>query len=217
MAELKKSKILITAGNTWTPIDDVRVITNIFSGETGLQIARQLAKKGFLVTLLLADVRINIEPFMHKNLTIKRTLTFSKLYSRLKTCVCSGNYAMLIQAAAISDFEIKKTQKGKLDSSKKLTLKLTPTPKIIGKVKKWSPNIKLISFKLEAAVKKKELIQLALQSKKQAQATLTIANTLPTKKKHTFYIVKNAEQIRKVVGKKQLAKRLASIIDDELK
>ena len=35
-------KILVTAGNTQTPIDQVRCITNVFSGRTG---ARLLSKR----------------------------------------------------------------------------------------------------------------------------------------------------------------------------
>ena len=36
---VRRMKILVTAGNTQTPIDRVRSITNIFSGRTGARIA----------------------------------------------------------------------------------------------------------------------------------------------------------------------------------
>jgi phosphopantothenate-cysteine ligase/phosphopantothenoylcysteine decarboxylase/phosphopantothenate--cysteine ligase len=36
--------ILVTAGNTQTPIDKVRCLTNIFSGETGARIAIEAAR-----------------------------------------------------------------------------------------------------------------------------------------------------------------------------
>ena len=45
-------KILVTAGNTQTPIDRVRCITNIFSGKTGAQIALEAHRHGHSVVLL---------------------------------------------------------------------------------------------------------------------------------------------------------------------
>jgi len=44
--------ILVTAGNTQTPIDRVRCITNIFSGKTGTRIAAAGCERGHAVTLL---------------------------------------------------------------------------------------------------------------------------------------------------------------------
>ena len=46
-------KILITAGSTWIGIDEVRILTNRFTGKTGLYLAQELKKKGYLVTLLI--------------------------------------------------------------------------------------------------------------------------------------------------------------------
>src|SRR5205823_4234579 len=43
--------LLITAGNTQSPIDRVRCITNIFSGRTGAQVARTAWGRGHTVTL----------------------------------------------------------------------------------------------------------------------------------------------------------------------
>ena len=41
--------ILVTAGNTITPIDRVRVITNVFTGRTGARIAGRLGSKWYAV------------------------------------------------------------------------------------------------------------------------------------------------------------------------
>ena len=38
--------LLITAGNTQTPIDRVRCITNIFTGRTGAQVALEAHRRG---------------------------------------------------------------------------------------------------------------------------------------------------------------------------
>jgi phosphopantothenate-cysteine ligase/phosphopantothenoylcysteine decarboxylase/phosphopantothenate--cysteine ligase len=44
--------ILVTAGNTQAPIDDVRCITNIFTGHTGTRIALAAYSRGHSITLL---------------------------------------------------------------------------------------------------------------------------------------------------------------------
>lgn len=49
-------KILVTAGATQTPIDQVRAITNIFKGKTGTQIAIELASEGHYVHLLTSNL-----------------------------------------------------------------------------------------------------------------------------------------------------------------
>jgi phosphopantothenate-cysteine ligase/phosphopantothenoylcysteine decarboxylase/phosphopantothenate--cysteine ligase len=44
--------VLVTAGNTQTPIDRVRCITNVFSGRTGARVAMEAAARGHQVALL---------------------------------------------------------------------------------------------------------------------------------------------------------------------
>jgi phosphopantothenate---cysteine ligase (CTP) len=44
--------LLVTAGNTQTPIDRVRCITNIFTGRTGAQVALEAHRRGHAVTHL---------------------------------------------------------------------------------------------------------------------------------------------------------------------
>ena len=51
----KNKTVLITAGSTWVLIDSVRVITNIFSGSLGYEIAQEAARRGAHVVLLLGN------------------------------------------------------------------------------------------------------------------------------------------------------------------
>lgn len=52
---LNGKNILITAGPVWVPLDRVRVITNIFSGELGVTIAKVLPKKELKLLFVLAQ------------------------------------------------------------------------------------------------------------------------------------------------------------------
>ena len=54
---LSRKKVLITAGPTWVPVDKVRVIGNLATGETGIQLAEKFAAAGARVTLLLGPVQ----------------------------------------------------------------------------------------------------------------------------------------------------------------
>jgi len=211
-----KHKILVTAGNTWSPIDNVRVITNKFSGKTGLSIAYHLAKEGFKVTLILADFRTNLKKFKHKNIKIKRAITYTSFYKVLKKEVKKREYSAIIHAAAISDYKLKKQFLGKVKSKRNLSLNLQATKKIVDRIKKWDKQIILIKFKLEANIKKNKLFNVALKSKKKSNAAFVIANAIPFNKKHTFYIIKTKKRYKKVQGKNKLAKFIANIFKTEL-
>ena len=52
MNKKKKIRVLVTAGATWVKVDEVRILTNRFTGKTGLSLAEGLKKKGYRVTLL---------------------------------------------------------------------------------------------------------------------------------------------------------------------
>jgi phosphopantothenate-cysteine ligase/phosphopantothenoylcysteine decarboxylase/phosphopantothenate--cysteine ligase len=51
-------KILVTAGNTQAPIDQVRCITNIFTGRTGTRIALEARERGHDVCLLTSHPEV---------------------------------------------------------------------------------------------------------------------------------------------------------------
>src|SRR5262249_14112903 len=56
--------ILVTAGNTQSPIDKVRCITNIFSGRTGAGIALEAYRRGHRVFLLTSHPEVVVD--MHE-------------------------------------------------------------------------------------------------------------------------------------------------------
>lgn len=104
-------KILVTAGNTLTPIDKVRCITNIFSGRTGAHIAIRGFDRGHSVTLLTSHAEVletmpgnrsRQSPPWH---TISYK-TFDDLENQLGQEVRSGGFDAIIHAAAVSDFRV---------------------------------------------------------------------------------------------------------------
>lgn len=117
--------ILITAGNTQTPIDDVRVITNVFSGRTGLLIAQEAYARGHSVCLLTshpegaipppplekarqsdAAVEDTVRPFGAPSWDVTPYRTFDDLQSLLEQTICGLPIDAIVHSAAVSDYQM---------------------------------------------------------------------------------------------------------------
>lgn len=100
---------LVTAGNTQSPIDRVRCITNVFSGRTGAAIARTAWGRGHAVTLVtsnpdgLQEYGINPKD-PGERLTILPYRTFDDLAQILQLQIRAGGFDAVCHAAAVSDY-----------------------------------------------------------------------------------------------------------------
>ena len=149
-------RILITAGGTREPIDSVRFIGNMSSGRTAAQLADELTASGHEISWLGAGDAMR--PKMAQSTAT--FYSFADLASRLKSMLESGQFDVVIHAAAVSDFSVAsveddsgdKLQKkhGKLSSDSDLLLRLKRNPKLLGQLKTWSgkPGLQVIGFKL---------------------------------------------------------------------
>lgn len=136
--------ILVSAGNTQTPIDRVRCITNVFSGRTVARVAAEAAGRGHAVTLLTSHLEVvdggtgvRVRPYR----------TFDDLDARMGAEVTSGTYDVVIHAAAVGDYHVagvfthrdgrfEDAAAGKVKSHHpELWLRLVPAPKLIDKVR----------------------------------------------------------------------------------
>ncbi len=189
--------ILVTAGNTQTPIDRVRCITNIFSGRTGTRIARTACERGHGVTLLTSqpevvnEVQNSPAPGASGSWQVVTYRTFDDLEARMSELIPRIRFDAIVHAAAVSDYRLagifsqtaegmKDASAGKVKSSHpELWLRLLPTPKLIDKVRKdWGFRGTLVKFKLEVGVSEDELLAIAERSRIQSGADLMAANTL---------------------------------------
>jgi phosphopantothenoylcysteine synthetase/decarboxylase len=187
---------LITAGNTQAPIDQVRCITNIFSGKTGAGLALEAHRRGHRITLLTSRPESVLElaaapPAERWRLVAYRT--FDELRELLQREV-SAAPDILIHSAAVSDYlctgvysggpggfpASDALRQGKIKSSHpQLWLLLTPAPKLIDMVRSlWGFTGLLVKFKLEVGVEEAQLRDIAEASRLQSQADLMVANTL---------------------------------------
>lgn len=169
-AKLKNKKILVSAGATYEEIDPVRIITNKSSGKMGIYLAEEAAKRGAKVTLIRASTTIEPSGCL-KDIKVGSA---KEMFNEIKKNI---NQDIIIHAAAVSDFTLNKENK-KLSSEKELMLELTPTTKILDKIKHINRAVFLVGFKAEYKVTKEELIRRAYKKLVEANADLIIANDI---------------------------------------
>jgi phosphopantothenate-cysteine ligase/phosphopantothenoylcysteine decarboxylase/phosphopantothenate--cysteine ligase len=104
-------KILVTAGNTQTPIDRVRCITNIFSGRTGAAIAVRAFDRGHEVTLLTShsEVLDSIPTSRRREkpaFRVRPYRTYDDLAGAMADEIAQGGFNAVIHAAAVSDYRV---------------------------------------------------------------------------------------------------------------
>jgi len=189
------------------------VISNIASGETGRLLAEEARKLSAEVTLLLGPVG---ELKTEKGIRILRFNYFSELYSLIRKELSGKKYDAVIHSAAVSDYQPKISFKHKIKSGAKvLGLELSPTLRIVDKIKKISPATFLVAFKLEFGLTKNKLIAEARQLLKRSRADLVVANTFD-KNRYRAYIF-NGEVIKgPLLNKRNLAKKLIHDLGESL-
>jgi len=154
--KLPGQRILITAGGTRERIDSVRFIGNLSSGRTAANLADELVDAGHELTWLGAEDAIR-PGRAEKTVSY---YSFTDLEACLRDLLGSGDYDVVIHAAAVSDFSLSsveaddgdalKDRQGKLSSDSGLLLRLQPNPKLLNQLKTWSGNraLQVIGFKL---------------------------------------------------------------------
>jgi len=218
----------MTAGNTQTPIDQVRCITNIFTGRTGARIAITAFDRGHVVTLLtshpeVVDTLPTARTREPPDWRVCQYRTFEDLERLMSDEISGGGYDVVVHAAAVSDYhvvgvfvqrdgQLEDVTAGKVKSHyPEVWFKLTPTPKLIDKVRAdWGFRGVLVKFKLEVGVSDAELLDTAERSRVQSGADLMSANTLEGR--HDWaYIGAGAGGYRRV-SRNELADQLLDAI-----
>jgi phosphopantothenoylcysteine synthetase/decarboxylase len=101
--------VLVTAGNTQSPLDKVRCITNIFSGRTGAAVAVAAWKRGHAVTLATSHPERVLEFGINPNdpgerFELLTYRTFDDLAAILQTQLRSQPFHAVCHSAAVSDY-----------------------------------------------------------------------------------------------------------------
>lgn len=102
-------------------------------------------------------------------------------YARLLQTLLSPAYPrrdVVVLAAAVSDFAPIKTE-GKISSDvNEVTIKMVQTPKLIRQIKKWSPSVMLVGFKLLVDSTAEQLDAAMREQKIKSGADMVVGNDL---------------------------------------
>jgi phosphopantothenoylcysteine decarboxylase / phosphopantothenate---cysteine ligase len=138
-------RILITAGPTREPIDEVRFISNRSSGKMGAALAEAAQRGNHDVTLILGPVtaampdglrRIDVETAAQMQEAVLREFP---------------EHDLLVMAAAVADYRPKYQRRGKLDRHGALTIEFEATTDIVAAASKAKrADQKTVGFSLEA-------------------------------------------------------------------
>lgn len=202
-------KVLVTAGATRENIDGVRFITNRSSGKMGIEIAKEVVKRGGEVVLVKGLVQVEVPKYITNVISVEST---AQMYDAVM-----ANYSdcdMIIKAAAPSDYrpaaEIRQKLKGD-----EITLHLVKNPDISKAVGQVKEHRKLIIFSAET----QNLFTYAKDKLADKNADMVVANDV-TEKGAGFDVDTNVVTLIKRNGMRKcypvLSKsKVAGIILDE--
>ena len=149
-------KVIVTAGPSYEPIDDVRRLTNFSTGELGVLLSNQLAQAGYEVFCLrgvAATYAGALENCGHLPFS-----TNDDLLAQLTDLSREHDIAAVFHAAALADFKVKSVEDARgqrLDAPKidsaggALTIHLEPARKVIGELRTLFPSATLVGWKYE--------------------------------------------------------------------
>lgn len=167
---LKGKKVVVTSGPTSEEIDPVRVITNKSSGKMGASLADAAHVMGADVVLIRG--RGSAKSSYH--IDEREIVSVSDLFSCVKEEISDCD--IFIHAAAVSDFYVKDTSDEKIKSDSDMYLELTPTTKILEKIKDLNKDVFLIGFKAENNVSYDVLVDRAHELLTSSRADFIVAN-----------------------------------------
>ncbi len=194
-------RILITAGSTQVPIDQVRCISNIFKGKTGHHIANYMAERHDVTLVTSNDIPSKCKVIRYK--------TYDQLFEIMNEQIRS-KYDVVIHSSAVSDYKVDKimipsggpnsgSSLIEVDSSTKISsdsdevyIKMVKTEKIISKIKSdWGFEGILVGFKLLVGVSDDKLLSVANNSLISNNANVIVANCLEWSTERAYIVSRN--------------------------
>lgn len=139
--KLSGKHVIVTAGGTREPIDEVRFLGNSSSGRMGIELAIAARDQGAKVTLIAANIELPVPGGIH---TV-RVSSVDELEAAMdQSC------DVLVMAAAVSDYKLASPHRGKLPRNQSLTLELLPTKDLIANFAANHPETYSVAFALVA-------------------------------------------------------------------
>ncbi len=201
--DLEGVRMLVIAGATEEPLDDVRVLTNRSSGETGIELAKAAYERGANVDLWAGRCETPIPDQIP-------TTRFSSV-SDLKALSDRIDHDVVLFPAAVSDYSPSKVD-GKLSSEEdEIVVRLKRNPKIIDGMRAKV----VVGFKAQAKVEQARLVEDARALLKRSGCSFVVANRMEdvTRGRTKVTIVRSDGQPEVVEGSKsEVASKVLDVV-----
>ncbi len=207
--KLKDRKILVIGGAGYEKIDDFRIITNLSTGKTAIEIAKYTYYLGADVTLLLSLAQFKPPSYIR----CSRFEGVNSLISMIDRIV-SEDYDAIIVPAALPDF-IPEKKEGKIEFEEFKDITWKKAPKFLEELRKKYDNV-LVAFKAESR-DKDVLIKEARKILEKYKLSFVVANLIEDVKENSTRVFIVDEEVAEIRGTKDfVAKKIVERIADEI-
>ena len=206
---LAGSTVVVTSGATTELIDPIRTLSNRASGRTGREVARACYARG-------ADVVIVHDGPDLPWATVEQVESAREMTDAVLDHVADAD--ALVSAAAISDYTVETAPQKIRSGQEDLSLDLTPTPKLIDRVRDSAPDLTIVGFKAETDGDDEDVVERARSLQQRASLAFVVGNrTSVMGSKDTSAVLVDGEETEQFTGSKadlggRVAERLADVI-----
>lgn len=212
---LKGRRILVTGGPTPVQIDNVRLITNRFTGQLGTAIADELTLRGAKVRFVLGNTGLVPPGYIE----CARARNFDEYRDAVLDALGEGDYVAGIFSAAVADYKPREVVEGKIPSGGALqSLELVPTEKVIDLVRERFPDVPMVSFKYQEKLDHEQLMRIA-QERVDKGHLAVVANRgeeVGPKGEQIAHIVSAGAEPERFVDKSEIARGIADFLERKL-
>jgi phosphopantothenoylcysteine decarboxylase/phosphopantothenate--cysteine ligase len=213
-SKLKNMPILVTGGPTPVIIDNIRRLTNRFTGQLGVAIAEELYLRGAKVRLIHGRGSYTPPAYLPHEIIE----TYDEYLRKVMEELASQTYKFGIFSAAVADYRLENPFLGKIPSGGELNLNFLPTEKVIEKVRQKFPDLEMVTFKYQEGVSHEELINIARKRLEKGYQAV-IANRGEEKGKQgeqVAYLVTKTE-LERFISKKAIAFGIAEYLEQRIR
>lgn len=208
--ELKGKKFAVVGGSGVEFLDEIRVISNLSTGRTALEIAKNIYIRGGDVVLFKGIMRCDVPDYIPS----ENFLTVQDLMSK-----DFGNFDAIFVPAALPDYRPEKMLEGKY-KGEELEVKLKRTPRFLEFLRISNSRGIIVGFKAEVNMDEESLIKSAKEIMEKYSLDIVVANDFRKVSADSTecLILKSDGCMSKFCGSKEkLARILVDIVADMLK
>ncbi|MEL6493895.1 MAG: bifunctional phosphopantothenoylcysteine decarboxylase/phosphopantothenate--cysteine ligase CoaBC [Cyanobacteria bacterium J06623_7] len=209
-SNLKNLPILVTGGPTPVEVDNIRRLTNRFTGQLGTDIATELYLRGANVKLIHGRGSYSPPSYLPHQIVNTYDEYIAEVMNEL-----AHNYRYGIFSAAVADYRPKTVFSGKIPSGELAKIDLVPTQKVINTVRAKFPSLETIAFKYQENISHSRLIEIARERLQQGHKMI-VANRGEEHQAtgaQVAYLVTQAGTSSPAVGKPGIAKAIANYLE----